>query len=56
MDFLRRLYIRIHESNRGQTLTEYALILGAIAVVAYAGYQTMGSQVTSSVAPVDNLL
>jgi Flp pilus assembly pilin Flp len=56
VDFLRHLYISIRESSRGQTMTEYALILGAIAVIVYAGYQSLGSQVNTSVAAVDNLL
>ncbi len=56
MDFLRHLYISIRESSRGQTMTEYALILGAIAVVVYAGYQSLGSHINSSVSVVDNLL
>ena len=56
MDFLRHLYISIRESSRGQTMTEYALILGAIAVIVYAGYQSLGSQVNTSVAAADNLL
>ena len=56
MDFFRHLYISIRESSRGQTMTEYALILTAIAVVVYAGYQSLGTHVTSSVSAVDNLL
>ena len=56
MDFLRHLYISIRESSRGQTMTEYALILGAIAVVVYAGYQSLGTNINSSVTTVDNLL
>ena len=56
MDLFRRLYISIRESRRGQTMTEYALILGAIAVVVYAGYQSLGTHINSSVSVVDNLL
>jgi Flp pilus assembly pilin Flp len=56
MDFLRHLYIRIRESAHGQTMTEYALILTAIAVVVYAGYQSLGTQINASVVAVDNLL
>jgi Flp pilus assembly pilin Flp len=56
MDLLWHLYIRIRESANGQTMTEYALILAAIAVVVYAGYQSLGSHVNASVGAVDNLL
>ena len=56
MDYLRHLYISIRESSRGQTMTEYALILAAVAVVVYAGYQSLGTHVNSSVSSVDNLL
>jgi Flp pilus assembly pilin Flp len=56
VDFFRHLYISIRESSRGQTMTEYALILTAIAVVVYAGYQSLGTHVNSSVSAVDNLL
>jgi Flp pilus assembly pilin Flp len=41
---------------RGQAMTEYALILAAIAIVAYAGYQTMGTTITSLLNSVDGLL
>ena len=56
VDFLRHLYISIRESSRGQTMTEYALILGAVAVVVYAGYQSLGTHINTSVSAVDNLL
>lgn len=56
MDFLRHLYVRIRESAHGQTMTEYALILTAVAVVVYAGYQSLGTHINSSVVAVDNLL
>jgi len=56
VDYLRHLYISIRESSRGQTMTEYALILAAVAVVVYAGYQSLGTHVNSSLSAVDNLL
>ena len=56
MDRIRHLYIRIRESAKGQTMTEYALILTAVAVVVYAGYQSLGARINTSVAAVDNLL
>ncbi len=56
MGFLQHLYIRIRESAKGQTMTEYALILTAVAVVVYAGYQSLGMHVNTSLVAVDNLL
>ena len=46
----------VRKSNKGQTMTEYALILGAVAVVVYAGYQSLGAHVNSGLTIVDNLL
>ena len=41
---------------RGQTMTEYALILSAVAVVVYIGYQTMGGDIVSMLGTLDNSL
>ena len=53
MDLLGRLYVKANEIARGQTMTEYALILAAVAVVVYAGYQTMGTTINSLLSTVD---
>ena len=53
MDTLRKMYVKGSEFARGQTMTEYALILAAVAVVVYAGYQTMGTTLTSLLSTVD---
>ncbi len=53
MDLIRRLYVRSAEFGRGQTMTEYALILAAVAVVVFAGYQTMGTTINSLLTTVD---
>jgi Flp pilus assembly pilin Flp len=53
MDILRKLYVKGSEFARGQTMTEYALILAAVAVVVYAGYQTLGSTINSALSNVD---
>jgi Flp pilus assembly pilin Flp len=42
--------------KRGQTMTEYALILAAVAIVAYVTYQVMGQDIGSMVATIDNAL
>ena len=56
MNLIRKLYVKTNESARGQTMTEYALILAAVAVVVYVGYQTMGSDIGSLLGYVDSNL
>jgi len=53
MNLMRELYVKTREYARGQTMTEYALILAAVAVVVYAGYQTMGTTINSLLSTVD---
>ena len=47
------LYVRLLGSRkalrRGQTMTEYALILAAVALVVFVFYQTMGKSIQSMV-------
>jgi Flp pilus assembly pilin Flp len=56
MNFLTRAYLKVRESYKGQTMTEYALILAAIAVVVFATYQIMGQDIGSMVNKVDTAL
>ena len=56
MNLIRKLYVQTRESARGQTMTEYALILAAVAVVVYAGYQVMGTTINSLLTTVDGQL
>ena len=51
-----KAYVALEEYRRGQTMTEYALILAAVAVVVYAGYQTMGSTIQNLLNTVDSAL
>ena len=51
-----KIYLRLRESLRGQTMTEYALILGAVAIVVYVFCQNLGNNISSAVNTVDNLL
>jgi Flp pilus assembly pilin Flp len=46
MDFLRKAYVKMVE-RKGQSMTEYALILSAVAVVAFATYNTLGTKIGS---------
>ena len=41
---------------RGQTMTEYALILAAVAIAAYVTYQVMGQDIGSMVSTIDTAL
>jgi Flp pilus assembly pilin Flp len=58
MDKVSGLYIRIREwhkgLSKGQTMTEYALILAAVAVVVFITYEYMGQDITSLVNGVDS--
>jgi Flp pilus assembly pilin Flp len=56
MDTIKNLSAKADRFARGQTMTEYALILAAVAVVVFAFYQTMGSDIGTMVNSVDALL
>ena len=56
MDFFTKAYVRSREWYKGQTMTEYALILSAVAVVVYLGYQTMGTAITGLLNTTDGQL
>lgn len=61
---LTRMYVNAGEKLRGgvrkgaegQTMTEYALILAAVAIVAYVTYQVMGQDIGSMVNKIDSAL
>jgi Flp pilus assembly pilin Flp len=55
MSQLKRAY-RLLANHRGQTMTEYALILATIAVVLISLIDTAGVIVNGLVAAVDHLL
>jgi Flp pilus assembly pilin Flp len=56
MDQIKRIIMRVREYQRGQTMTEYALILAAVAVVVFGGYQLLGTDVQGLLTSVDGLL
>jgi Flp pilus assembly pilin Flp len=56
MDLIRKLYVKADELSRGQTMAEYALIMAAVAVVVFVGYQTMGTTITKLLSNVDTQL
>jgi Flp pilus assembly pilin Flp len=53
-DTLTRLYVKLREGPRGQTMAEYALIMSAVAVVVFVAYRKMGTTVTTLLGTVDN--
>jgi len=60
MNSIAKRYVQIREtllSNaRGQTMTEYALILAAIAVVVYGVYAAMGNNIGTLANGIDSSL
>ena len=56
MDKITKVFVKMGEYQRGQTMAEYALILSAVAVVVFVGYQTMGTTITSLLTSVDGKL
>ncbi len=56
MKFITKLYVRANEFRKGQTMTEYALILSAVAIVVFVGYQTMGTDINTLLSSIDGKL
>ncbi len=56
MEKVTGMFVKVREHQRGQTMAEYALILAAVAVIVFVGYQTMGTTITSLLSSVDGQL
>jgi len=56
VELIAKWYVRASEFKKGQTMTEYALILSAVAVVVFAGYQTMGGKINGLLNTIDGQL
>jgi Flp pilus assembly pilin Flp len=56
MNMITKLYLKASDFARGQTMAEYALILAAVAVIVFVGYQTMGTTITTLLGSVDGSL
>jgi Flp pilus assembly pilin Flp len=56
LDLIRKLYVKSDQFARGQTMAEYALIVSAVAVVVYAGYQLTGTTISTLLSTVDGNL
>jgi Flp pilus assembly pilin Flp len=57
---MTRLYVKVRESakrlGKGQTMTEYALILAAVAIVVFITYEVMGQDISKLVNNIDSAL
>lgn len=51
-----RIRSSTYANVKAQTMTEYALILAAVAIVAYITYQVMGQDIGSMVSAIDSAL
>jgi Flp pilus assembly pilin Flp len=55
---LTNLYVRVrkfqNKLSKGQTMTEYALILAAVAVVVFITYEVMGQDISTLVNFIDS--
>jgi Flp pilus assembly pilin Flp len=56
MDKITSLFVKVSEYQRGQTMAEYALIMAAVAVIVFVGYEKMGTTITSLLTTVDGQL
>jgi Flp pilus assembly pilin Flp len=56
MDLIRTLYVRISARPRGQTMTEYALIVAVLSIVAYGSLSSIAATVHGLISNVVALL
>jgi Flp pilus assembly pilin Flp len=60
MNFINNMFIKSREwqkgLRKGQTMTEYALILAAVAIVVFVTYEVMGQDIGSLVNKIDTAL
>jgi Flp pilus assembly pilin Flp len=59
MDCLKKILVRLTESKRsqaGQTMTEYVLIIAAIAVAGYIAYQGLETGISGLITKVTTSL
>ncbi|MFZ0244338.1 Flp family type IVb pilin [Candidatus Binatus sp.] len=56
MDYVNKLIVRVRESQKGQTMTEYVLIIAAIAVAGYVAYEGLEGGINTIIANVTTTL
>jgi Flp pilus assembly pilin Flp len=52
VNYLKQLMVRVRESKKGQTMTEYVLIIAAIAVAGYIAYQGLEGGINTIISNV----
>ena len=52
MKYINKLIVRVRESKTGQTMTEYVLIIAAIAVAGYIAYEGLEGGINTIIANV----
>jgi Flp pilus assembly pilin Flp len=52
MNYINKLMVRVRESKQGQTMTEYVLIIAAIAVAGYIAYQGLEGGINTIISNV----
>jgi Flp pilus assembly pilin Flp len=60
MESVEKLFLRVREvlvgGRKAQTMTEYVMIVAAIAVVVYGTYLALGNNITSFASGADSVL
>ena len=56
MNYINQLMVRVRESKAGQTMTEYVLIIAAIAVAGYIAYQGLEGGINTIISNVTTTL
>jgi Flp pilus assembly pilin Flp len=56
MNYINKLIVRVRESKKGQTMTEYVLIIAAIAVAGYVAYQGLEGGINTIISNVTTTL
>ena len=56
MKCIKGIVVTLRANRRGQTMTEYAMILSAIAVVCLAAYQLLATDIGVMLSNVESLL
>jgi Flp pilus assembly pilin Flp len=56
VNYINKLIVRVRESKKGQTMTEYVLIIAAIAVAGYVAYQGLEGGINTIISKVTTTL
>jgi Flp pilus assembly pilin Flp len=56
MDKVIKLYVKLREDKRGQTMAEYALLLASVALIVFGALQKVGTTITTLLSSVDGKL